>query len=90
MSARDNSTPQSRDGVATSRQRFSTQVSQDVQARVRATVREMTASYSPDYSLAQFTEDALDAHCRRLEAKYNDKTRWPSSTRPLRPGPRIS
>lgn len=71
------------------RQRFSTQVSEDVQERARATVRGMTSS-DPDYSLAKFTEDALEAHCRKLEVRHNGKQPWPRSTRRLRSGPRTS
>lgn len=90
MSTRDRPSSGVRDAGASPRQRFSTQVSEDVQARVRATVRGMTTAFSPDYSLAAFTEEALNAYCGRLEAKYNNKTPWPSSSRPLRPGPRIA
>ncbi len=78
------------DDVTAPRQRFSTQVSEDVQARVRATVRGMTLSGDPNFSLATFTEDALDAHCRKLEAKYNDKQPWPRVRGQLRRGPRVS
>ena len=75
--------------VTSTRQRFSTQVSKDVQTRVRATVRGMTSS-DPDYSLAKFTEDALEAHCRKLEVRHNEKQPWPRSKRRLRTGPRTS
>lgn len=76
--------------MTTARQRFSTQVSEDVQARVRATVRGVISNGDPDFSLAKFTEDALDTHCRRLEAKYNDNQPWPRPRGQLRRGPRPS
>lgn len=70
-----------------SRDRFSTQVSTDVQARARAAVRGVARSTQTDYTLAQLTEDALDAYCRHLEGLYNDGKPWRPTGRPLRPGP---
>lgn len=72
-----------------SRDRFSTQVSADVQARARATVRGVARATQTDYTLAQLTEDALDAYCRHLECLYNDDKPWRPTDRPLRPGPPI-
>jgi hypothetical protein len=76
--------------VSGTRDRFSTQVSSEVQARARATVRGVGFATNADYTLAQLTEDALQAYCRKLEAKYNDRKPWPTSERRLRPGPRIA
>ena len=73
-----------------SRDRFSTQVSTDVQARARATVRGVAEATKTDYTLAQLTEDALDAYCREMESLYNDGKSWPPSERRLRPGPRTA
>jgi hypothetical protein len=69
------------------RERFATQVRPAVQQRVRAAVRGMTG-IDPDYSLAQLTEDALDAWVTHLEDTYNDGQPWPPVVRPLRPGRR--
>ena len=71
------------------RERFSTQISAEVQARARATVRGMTSAIDPDYSLAQFTEDAINAYCREMETQHNHGKPWPRSERRLRPGPRV-
>lgn len=76
------------DHMTAARERFSTQVSAEVQARARATVRGMIACCDPDFSLARFTEEALEAHCRKLEARYNDNALWPRPRRQLRTGPR--
>ena len=70
-----------------SRARFSTQVSTAVQARARATVRGVTRATKTDYTLAQLTQDALDAYCRHLEGLYNDGKPWQVADTPLRPGP---
>ncbi len=72
------------------RDRFSTQVSSDVQARARATVRGVGFATKADYTLAQLTEDALNAYCQKLEAKYNNREPWPTSEKRLRPGPRVA
>lgn len=72
------------------RDRFSTQVSSDVQARARATVRGVGFATKTDYTLAQLTEEALAAYCRKMEAKYNDREPWPTSEQRLRPGPRTA
>ena len=71
-----------------SRDRFSTQVASNVQARARATVRGVGESTKTDYTLAQLTEDALEAYCRQMEVLYNDGKPWKPSERRLRPGPR--
>jgi hypothetical protein len=76
--------------VSESRARFSTQVSADTLARARATVRGVTFAARTDYTLAQLTEEALDAYCRRMEKRYNDGKPWPTSERRLRPGKRLS
>ncbi len=70
------------------RERFSTQVSSDIQARVRATVRGVGIATKTDYTLAQMTDDALEAYCKEMERLYNDGKPWPTSERRLRPGPR--
>ena len=71
------------------RERFSTQISAEAQARARAAVRGMTIAIDADYSLAQFTEDALNAYCREMEIQHNHGNPWPRSERRLRPGPRV-
>lgn len=74
--------------MSSSRERFSTQVSSDTQARARATVRGVATETKTDYTLAQLTEDALDSYCQQMEDLYNDGKPWPPSERRLRPGPR--
>jgi hypothetical protein len=76
--------------VSESRERFSTQVSADTVARARATVRGVTFATKTDYTLAQLTEEALDAYCRQMEQLYNDGKPWPTSEHRLRPGKRPS
>jgi len=79
-------------GVAaepTGRERFSTQVSREVQDRARATVRGVRQATGRTYSLAQLTEDALQRHCADLEGNYHDGKPWPQDpARPLPPGRR--
>ena len=72
-----------------SRERFSTQVELDLQARVRAAVRGVRTATGRDYTLAQLVEDALARHCDDLQVTYNDGQEWPDSRsltagRPLR------
>ena len=67
------------------RDRFSTQIRPSTQARARAAVRGVRGATGADYSLAQLTEEALDAHCAHLEAVYNDGQPWPHGRR-LPPG----
>ena len=45
------------------RPRFSTQVSEATQSRVRATVRGIAQVTNTDYTLSRLVEDALDAYC---------------------------
>lgn len=73
----------------TRREHFSTQVSADTQARVRATVRGMAQNAANGYTLAQFADDALAAYCRHLEELYHHGKPWPRSATRLQPGPRI-
>lgn len=77
------------DVVTGSRGRFSTQVSVAVQARARATVRGLARTTNNDYTLAQLTEDALDAYCKEMETLYNEGKPWSPAERPLRPGARV-
>lgn len=59
-----------------SRERFSTQVDDDLQARVRAAVRGVRTATGRDYTLAQLVEDALTRHCDYLEETYNAGAPW--------------
>lgn len=70
------------------RAQFGTQVSTDVQARARATVRGVATATRTDYSLAQLVEDALAAYCREMETLYNNGQPWSTEEGKLRPGPR--
>lgn len=75
--------------TAGSKDRFSTQVSGETQARVRAAVRGVASATRTDYTLSQLVEEALAAYCDRLEAQYHDGHPWPVVERPLRPGARM-
>ncbi len=72
------------------RPRFSTQVSEVTQARVRATVRGIAQVTNTDYTLSRLVEDALDAYCTAMEAQYHSATPWPVSDHRLRPGARLT
>ncbi len=66
---------------------FATQVDPRIQERARATVRGVRIATGGAYSLAQLTEEALAAHCRNLEAVYNEGKAFPTHAG-LRPGRR--
>jgi hypothetical protein len=68
--------------------KFSTQVAGTVQDRVRATVAGVSTATGADYTLAAFTEDALEQFCRHLEQVYNDGAPWPTRAPRLKPGRR--
>lgn len=68
---------------------FSTQVDADVQARVRATVVGVQR-LDPAFTLAQFTQDALTAHCSHLEDLHNGGSSWPHDAGTPRPGVRLA
>ncbi len=72
------------------RVRYSSYASQEVQARARAAVRGTTAATGTDYTLADFTEDALLAWAERLEATYHDGLPWPSRPGRLPAGRRVT
>ena len=76
------------DALTGPRTRYSTQVLEGLQARVRAAVRGVSAVTGTDYSLAQLTEEALERHVRELEATYNDGRPFPLIDAPLRRGRR--
>lgn len=76
-----------------SKARFSTQVPTLVAARVRAVVRGMQHLYGPDYTLSQFTTDALTEHAARLEQDHHRGEPFPAGPQreaPLRSGRRIA
>lgn len=70
------------------RVRYSTQVSEGLQARVRAAVHGVSLATGTDYSLVQLTEEALDRHVRQLEETYNGGRPFPTIDAPLRRGRR--
>lgn len=72
------------------RPRFSTQVSERTQARVRATVRGIARVTNTDYTLSRLVEDALDAYCASMEEQYHGGAPWPVSDHRLRPGARAA
>lgn len=80
----------STDDSHTGRQRFSTQVDADVQARAKAAVEGVRRSSkgSRNYSLAQLTTDALRAEVDKLADDYNDGMLWEPADEPLPPGRR--
>jgi hypothetical protein len=71
------------------RARYSTQVAEAIQDRVRATVTGVSAATGSEYTLAAFTEDALEQFCRHLEQVYNDGSPWPTKAPRLRPGRKV-
>lgn len=71
-----------------SRERFSTQVEATVAARTRATVAGVRRVTGEDLTLAEFVEEALAAHCARLEVQHHEGQPWPTLAR-LRPGRRV-
>jgi hypothetical protein len=72
------------------RTRFSTQVSETIQDRTRATIDGVRAATGKDYSLAGMTEDALEMMCRYLEELYNEGQPYPTTAPRLRPGRKVS
>lgn len=76
--------------MSDNRPRFSTQVSETTQARVRATVRGIARATNTEYTLSRLVEDSLDAYCTAMEAQYRGGTPWPLSDLPLRPGARMT
>jgi len=75
--------------VKPKRERFSTQVDPVIQSLARAAVTGMQRTQRPDYSLAQFTEDALEKYAMDLAKKYNGGRPWTANPRALRPGRRF-
>lgn len=76
-----------------SKVRFSTQVPAAAAARVRAVVRGMQHLYGPDYTLSQFTTDALTEHADRLEQDHHRGEPFPAGPErepPLRSGRRVA
>ena len=63
-----------------SKVRFSTQIPDALQARVRAVVRGMQHLYGPDYTLSQFTTDALTGHAAWLERDHHQGQPFPTTT----------
>lgn len=55
---------------------------------VKATVRGMMTTVDPDYTLAQFVEDALAEQVRRLQREYHGDRPWPEAG-DLRRGRRV-
>ena len=76
--------------MSDTRPRFSTQVSETTQSRVRATVRGIAQVTNTDYTLSRLVEDALDAYCTAMEAHYHGGLPWPVSDHRLRPGARLT
>ncbi len=76
-----------------SKVRFSTQIPHALQARVRAVVRGMQHLYGPDYTLSQFTTDAMTAHAARLERDHHQGEPFPTTPEQgssLRAGRRVT
>jgi hypothetical protein len=67
----------------------STRCDEDIWAEARATTRGMMA-IDPSYSLADLVEQAIAREVRRLQEEYNHGKAWPSATKPLRRGRRVS
>ncbi|GAB7192795.1 hypothetical protein NUM3379_35040 [Kineococcus sp. NUM-3379] len=65
------------------RRQFGTQVRGDVQDRARAAVRGVRRATGADYSLAAFTEEAMERYAAHLEQLYNNGEPWPVTDRPL-------
>ena len=61
----------------TRRERFATQVSPEVVARTRATVKGLQREGWDDMSLASFTERALTELCARMERDHHADLPWP-------------
>jgi hypothetical protein len=69
------------------RDRFSTRVSADVQARAGATVRGVSFVTRIDYTLAQLTEEALAAYCKGSLGCLQERLRDDGQEGLLRPEP---
>jgi hypothetical protein len=73
-------------GAQRGRRDYSTQVSEEVQAIVRATVRGVKTKLDPTFTKAALTEEALIRYCRDLQESVNDGRPWPTDNSRLPPG----
>ena len=73
-------------GMQRGKKDYSTQVSEEVQATVRATVRGIKMKVDPAFTMAALTEEALLRYCKELEKLHNDGRPWPADNSRLPPG----
>lgn len=68
---------------------IASQCDAEIWGSVKATVRGMMTTVDPDYTLAQFVEDALAAEVARLQVEHHDNRPWPAA-KDLRRGRRVT
>lgn len=72
------------------RERFATQVDEEVLRRARAAVDALQHLHGPRYiTLSQLTTDALDQYVSWLEDTHNSGRPWHGGTGPLLAGRRV-
>ncbi len=72
-------------GSERGRRDYSTQVSEEIHALVRASVRGVKR-VDPSFTKAELTERALESYCRYLQESLNDGRPWPADNSRLPPG----